>query len=119
MNKLVPRLNSFPAAHVPAQPTNSTPRASDMSQTHGAHAVSLSPRLAQSLKCGARIVCLWGVRVHVLLSLPCGALVSDLSPPRLSHPIRGAEPGASHMCARIYFHTYVDVTIVIYQKNNA
>jgi hypothetical protein len=30
-----------------------------------------------------------------------------------------AEPGASHMCARIYFHTYVDVTSVIYQKNNA
>jgi hypothetical protein len=32
---------------------------------------------------------------------------------------KGAEPGASHMCARIYFHTYVDVTSVIYQKNNA
>jgi hypothetical protein len=30
-----------------------------------------------------------------------------------------AESGASHMCARIYFHTYVDVTSVIYQKNNA
>jgi hypothetical protein len=29
------------------------------------------------------------------------------------------EPGAWHMCARIYFHTYVDVTSVIYQKNNA
>jgi hypothetical protein len=25
---------------------------------------------------------------------------------------QGAEPGASHMCARIYFHTYVDVTPV-------
>jgi hypothetical protein len=32
---------------------------------------------------------------------------------------KGAEPGASHMCARIYFHTYIDVTSVIYQKNNA
>jgi hypothetical protein len=32
---------------------------------------------------------------------------------------QGAEPGASHMCARIYFHTYVDVTSVIYQKKNA
>jgi hypothetical protein len=30
-----------------------------------------------------------------------------------------AEPGASLMCARIYFHIYVDVTSVIYQKNNA
>jgi hypothetical protein len=30
-----------------------------------------------------------------------------------------AELGASHMCARIYFHTYVDVTSVIYQKDNA
>jgi hypothetical protein len=27
----------------------------------------------------------------------------------------GAEQGASHMCARIYFHIYVDVTSVIYQ----
>jgi hypothetical protein len=32
---------------------------------------------------------------------------------------KGQKPGASHMCARIYFHTYVDVTSVIYQKNNA
>jgi hypothetical protein len=30
-----------------------------------------------------------------------------------------AEPGASHMCVRIYFNTYVDITSVIYQKNNA
>jgi hypothetical protein len=37
----------------------------------------------------------------------------------VSHPFPRAEPGASHMCARIYFHTYVDVTSVIYQKNNA
>jgi hypothetical protein len=39
--------------------------------------------------------------------------------PLLSHPFAKAEPGASHMCARIYFHTYVDVTSVIYQKNNS
>jgi hypothetical protein len=43
--------------------------------------------------------------------------------PNLSEPVtpvsNGAEPGASHMCARIYFHTYVDVTSVIYQKINA
>jgi hypothetical protein len=34
-------------------------------------------------------------------------------------PVSKGRPGASHMCARIYFHTYVDVTSVIYQKNNA
>jgi hypothetical protein len=33
-----------------------------------------------------------------------------------SHPVLGAEPGASHMCAKIHFHTYVDTTSVIYQK---
>jgi hypothetical protein len=37
---------------------------------------------------------------------------------QVSHPFLRAEPGASHMCARIYFHTYVDITSVIYQKNN-
>jgi hypothetical protein len=31
----------------------------------------------------------------------------------------GYYTGALHMCDRIYFHTYVDVTSVIYQKNNA
>jgi hypothetical protein len=29
---------------------------------------------------------------------------------------QGVEPSAYHMCARIHFHTYVDVTSVIYQK---
>jgi hypothetical protein len=29
---------------------------------------------------------------------------------------QGVEPSAYHMCARIDFHTYVDVTSVIYQK---
>jgi hypothetical protein len=28
----------------------------------------------------------------------------------------GVEPSAYHMCTRIHFHTYVDVTSVIYQK---
>jgi hypothetical protein len=37
----------------------------------------------------------------------------------MSHPVPGVEPSAYHMCARIYFHTYVDITSVIYQKNNA
>jgi hypothetical protein len=34
----------------------------------------------------------------------------------LSHPVPGVEPSAYHMCAKIHFHTYVDVTSVIYQK---
>ena len=36
--------------------------------------------------------------------------------PLLSHPVPRAEPSAYHMCAKIYFHTYVDITSVIYQK---
>jgi hypothetical protein len=35
---------------------------------------------------------------------------------KMSHPVPGVEPSAYHMCARIHFHTYVDVTSVIYQK---
>jgi hypothetical protein len=34
----------------------------------------------------------------------------------VSHPVPGVEPSAYHMCAKIHFHTYVDVTSVIYQK---
>jgi hypothetical protein len=29
---------------------------------------------------------------------------------------QGVELSACHMCARIHFHTYVDVTSVVYQK---
>jgi hypothetical protein len=29
---------------------------------------------------------------------------------------QGVEPSAYHMCAKIHFHTYVDVTSVLYQK---
>jgi hypothetical protein len=54
---------------------------------------------------------------------PSKAFISFVSNPptgdSVSHPVLRAERGASHMCARIYFHTYVDVTSVIYQKNNA
>jgi hypothetical protein len=34
----------------------------------------------------------------------------------VSHPVPGVEPSAYHMGARIHFHTYVDVTSVVYQK---
>jgi hypothetical protein len=36
--------------------------------------------------------------------------------PRCHTRFQGVEPSAYHMCARIHFHTYVDVTSVIYQK---
>jgi hypothetical protein len=39
--------------------------------------------------------------------------------PNMSHPIIREKPNAYHMCAKIYFHTYVDVTSVLYQRNNA
>jgi hypothetical protein len=43
-------------------------------------------------------------------------LDSLMSDDFMSHPVPGAEPSAYHMCAKIHFHTYVDVTSVIYQK---
>jgi hypothetical protein len=38
---------------------------------------------------------------------------------QLSHPVLRERPNAKHMCVRIYFHIYVNVTSVIYQRNNA
>jgi hypothetical protein len=34
----------------------------------------------------------------------------------LSYPLLGTKPNAYHMCARIHFHTYVDITSVKYHK---
>jgi hypothetical protein len=50
-----------------------------------------------------------------LAGTTCCDLVSKLG--RKCHTrFQGVEPSAYHMCARIHFHTYVDVTSVIYQK---
>jgi hypothetical protein len=47
----------------------------------------------------------------------CEKLSSELSTCHECHTrFQGVEPSAYHMCARIHFHTYVDVTSVIYQK---
>jgi hypothetical protein len=50
----------------------------------------------------SRIVCLHGILKKIV-----------------SHPVLRAKLNEYHMCARIYFHTYIDVTSVINQKNNA
>jgi hypothetical protein len=51
--------------------------------------------------------------------VPAGAAPgggADVPLPVCHTRFQGVEPSAYHMCARIHFHTYVDVTSVIYQK---
>jgi hypothetical protein len=42
--------------------------------------------------------------------------IVDMEYPYCHTRFQGVEPSAYHMCARIHFHTYVDITSVIYQK---
>jgi hypothetical protein len=53
-------------------------------------------------------------RIKFLL-LFIGLYVAPLCAPCHTR-FQGVGPSAYHMCARIHFHTYVDVTSVIYQK---
>jgi hypothetical protein len=56
------------------------------------------------------------VRKEEFLALKQGPLSVSEYWDKCHTRFQGVEPSAYHMCARIHFHTYVDVTSVIYQK---